>query len=75
MINGYTPSGYRIIGVKDGIVTAEIEFERGGAHRITFLVREEKGRGYIVSGSVEDGYDFGEPTWINPWQEVESNIR
>ena len=74
-INGYTPTGYKVIGVEDGIVTAEIEFENDGAHRITFLVREEQGRGCIVPGSVEEADDFGDPTWINPWQEVESNIR
>ncbi|MFO7637874.1 MAG: hypothetical protein R6X14_01000 [bacterium] len=74
LINGYHPTGYVVTGAKGELVTVELLFEDGGAHRLTFRVRNENGREYVVPGSYDED-DWGEPGWIHPWFEAVENIR
>ncbi|MBN2537860.1 hypothetical protein JXB37_06250 [candidate division WOR-3 bacterium] len=75
-LNSYSPVDFKVTAVKGGLVTAEIEFEAGGAHRLVFETRKENGRWYIVPGSYDEpDWDWGDDGWVHPWKEIETDIR
>lgn len=67
-INAYGPQDYKITRVQKTKVVAEIFFVGGTAHELTFTVRKEGGRYYIVPGERSEG-------WIDPWTDVRLNVR
>jgi hypothetical protein len=75
-VNSYSPDGFRVTAVEGDVVTAELDFDDGSAHRLRFRVRAENGRGYVVPGSHDEpDWEDDSPGWVHPWLDVETNVR